>query len=307
MTAGKATAFIEDTNLPFVVRGPGIQAGCKTSVPSSFIDMAPTFLDIAGVPNADRPSFLDGRSLLRQWQSPNDVLPGTGDGNNFEVLNIEYWGSNGVFMPQGFSTKNATYKSLRIVGERFAYLYTHWCYTNEIELYNTIDDPYELRNLARDPDIQTTKLLHRLNAMLLVQKSCTTDVCQNPWGVLMANSTLPTIGTLRDAMHTIYDDHFAAFPRVHIDGCLGFQSTANERPFWPPSAEETLYENKESTATLGPSRKFKPLVKENEVPQGTIEQRYVTLDEIMRGTRKLTAEELDKDQEYVIRSSGRGN
>ncbi|CAI6339932.1 unnamed protein product [Periconia digitata] len=276
MTAGKATAFIEDTNLPFVVRGPGIQAESKTSIPSSFIDIAPTLLDIAGVSEADRPSFLDGRSVLPQWKDPNAELPGAGDGNNFEVLNIEYWGSNGVFIPN-------------------------------VELYNTIDDPYELNNLARDPNAETTKLLNRLNAMLLVQKSCSTDVCQNPWMVLLANSTLPAVSTLKQSMHSMYDEHFASFPKVNIARCLGFQSTANEAPFWPPGAKEYLYENKNSTEALGPSRKFTPTVPENETPQGTEEQRHVTIDEIMQSTRELTADELNKDQEYVTRSSGRGS
>lgn len=306
MTAGKATAFIEDTNLPFVVRGPGIAPGSKSSVPSSFIDMAPTLLDIAGVSKQNLPFFLDGRSLLDQWKDPEATCKeGTGKGNNFEVLNIEYWGSNGVFVPSGPTTQNATYKSLRIVGSEFAYLYTHWCYSNEIELYNTIDDPYELKNLARNPDKDTQKLLHRMNAMLLVQKSCSTTVCQNPWTILLANTSLPVVTTLKDAMNTIYDEHFASFPQVHIQACLGFQSTANEAPFWPPGAEELLYENKESTAALGPSSKFIPLVPENETPQGTREQRHATIEEIMRSSRPLTEEELDRSQDRGTTSSGR--
>jgi N-acetylglucosamine-6-sulfatase len=305
MTAGKATAFIEDTNLPFVIRGPGIQPGSKTTIPSSFIDMAPTFLEIAGVPKDEQPAFLDGRSLLNQWKNPEaERGEGAGQGNNFEVLNIEYWGSNGVLAPGGFSTKNATYKSLRIVGSNFAYLYTHWCYSNEIELYNTIKDPYELNNLARDPDDDTQRLLHRLNAMLLVQKSCTTNVCQNPWTVLLENTSLPAVTTLKDAMNSSYDTHFAAFPLVHIKACLGFQSTDNEAPFFPLGAEELLYENKESTAALGPSYKFTPIVPGNETPQGTKQQRYLTIEEILVNSRPLTEEELDRSQHRTPRSSG---
>ena len=49
------------------------------------------------------------------------------------------------------------------------------------------------------------------------------------------------------------------------------------------------------------------MVPENETPQGTAKQRHVTLEEIMRSTRKLTADELNKDQEYTIRSSGNGS
>lgn len=298
-----------DTNYlyPVVVRGPGIKAGSKTTVPSSFIDMAPTLLEIAGLPKEEYPPFLDGRSLFSQWKDPEsaECAQGSGKGNNYEVLNIEYWGQNGVFVPSGATTLNATYKSLRIVGSEFAYLYTHWCYSNEIELYNTIDDPYELKNLARDPDEVTQKLLNRMNAMLLVQKSCTTNVCQNPWTVLLANSSLPAVTTLKDALDPIYDAHFASFPQVHIKACLGFQSTENEAPFWPAGAEEHLYENKESTAALGPSSKFTPMVPENDPPAGTDDQRHATIEEIMRSARPLTEEELDKTQDRKTTSSGR--
>ncbi|KAH8728884.1 hypothetical protein GQ44DRAFT_497326 [Phaeosphaeriaceae sp. PMI808] len=109
-----------------------------------------------------------------------------------------------------------------------------------------------------------------------------------------------------DAMDPIYDKHFAAFPIVNIAQCLGFQSTANEAPLWPPSTKEQLYGNKQSTARLGPSFKFKPMALENEIPQGTREQRHATIEEIMQSARELTEGELNKDQEYIIQSSGRG-
>lgn len=142
MTAGKTTSFAEDTNLPFVVRGPGVPAGVKSHLPGAHIDLAPTFLKIAGVEESDFPPFLDGRSLLEQWHDPGMQYPAAGEGNVQEVLNVEYWGSVRFDYPWGPTFDNATYKSLRIVGQQFGYLYNHWCGTNERELYNTVVSTY---------------------------------------------------------------------------------------------------------------------------------------------------------------------
>ena len=54
---GKAFPFEFDTHVPFLVRGPGIQAGSLRSQPVLNIDIAPTFLDIAGV---WKPHHMDG-------------------------------------------------------------------------------------------------------------------------------------------------------------------------------------------------------------------------------------------------------
>lgn len=139
MANGKATPFVEDTNLPFVVRGPGIPAGLNSSLVSSHIDLAPTFLDIAGLDTEDWPSFLDGRSLLEQWKNPKMNIDEAGQGNNREVLNVEYWGSGRVGV-LGFNqgSPQNTYKTLRIVGDGIGYLYSSWCGTNEVDLYDTI-------------------------------------------------------------------------------------------------------------------------------------------------------------------------
>lgn len=68
--AGKALPFAEDTNVPFLVRGPGVPAKVSSRVPGAHLDLAPTFLEIAGVDEADYPPFFDGRSLLSQWTDP---------------------------------------------------------------------------------------------------------------------------------------------------------------------------------------------------------------------------------------------
>ncbi|KAF2247756.1 amidase signature enzyme [Trematosphaeria pertusa] len=69
--AGKSRPYLEDTNIPMVVRGPGIPAGATSKIPSTHIDFALTFLDIAAVAEADHPKLFDGRSLLGEWKNAN--------------------------------------------------------------------------------------------------------------------------------------------------------------------------------------------------------------------------------------------
>ena len=50
-----------DTRVPFVIRGPGIPAGLHLEQPATLVDLAPTFLAMAGI---SKPASMDGRSLL---------------------------------------------------------------------------------------------------------------------------------------------------------------------------------------------------------------------------------------------------
>ena len=61
LVKGKAFPFDVDTKVPFVVRGPHIPSGSVLSEPVLNIDLAPTFLDIAGVP---QPKHMDGKSIV---------------------------------------------------------------------------------------------------------------------------------------------------------------------------------------------------------------------------------------------------
>eukprot|EP00966_Prymnesium_polylepis_P295450 6822588-Prymnesium_polylepis.1 len=50
-----------DTRVHLLARGPGIPAGSTMAFPATMVDLAPTFLSIAGLP---KPPTMDGRSLL---------------------------------------------------------------------------------------------------------------------------------------------------------------------------------------------------------------------------------------------------
>ncbi|RMZ73629.1 arylsulfatase [Pyrenophora seminiperda CCB06] len=216
--AGKALFYAEDTNLPFAVRGPGIPPG---GLPSTHIDLAPTFLDIAGLPSDKYPSFLDGASLLAQWQRPHQPSgPQPGNGNARETLNIGFWGLCVAEAPSnkelGGPFLNNTYKAVRILGDDGnSWLFTKWC-TGDVEMYHTATDPWELHNIADSQDPYYKRAPTRLNAILMLPEG-----------------SGETLTSFEDAMAPRYDGFFDTFPRVSFQECLQVQSAINEAPFYP--------------------------------------------------------------------------
>ncbi|CAI0650882.1 unnamed protein product [Colletotrichum noveboracense] len=224
VAAGKATPYADDTNLPFVVRGPGVPSGVKSSLPGSHVDLAPTFLEIAGVNPEDFPPFLDGRSLFDQWLQPESGYKSQNQGVGRELLNVEFWGSRIIEAPAASEVGtilNNSYKTLRLVGNEFSWLFVKWC-TNEMELYNTQDDPYELVNLINSTDTSVQQLLTRLNAILMVTKSCTQETCRDPWAVLQPPNS-SQITTLTEALSSDHDAFFASIPQVQFNECMQYQ------------------------------------------------------------------------------------
>lgn len=57
----KQHPFETDIRVPLLVRGPGVEAGSAPAALVGNVDMAPTWLALAG---AQPPSFMDGKSLL---------------------------------------------------------------------------------------------------------------------------------------------------------------------------------------------------------------------------------------------------
>ncbi len=62
---GKSFPFESDVRVPFLVRGPGVGRGRVVQSLIGNVDLAPTFLEIAGLPI---PSHMDGASIFRFFQ-----------------------------------------------------------------------------------------------------------------------------------------------------------------------------------------------------------------------------------------------
>lgn len=290
--AGKALPYAEDTNVPFVVRGPGVPANVKSRIPGSHLDLAPTFLDIAGVNQENWPRFFDGRSLLRQWQGKPER-----DTVGKELLNVEFWGGCHFEAPPFTSYPENSYKTLRIIDEADnSWLYAKWCSGDE-ELYDTSNDPYELENLAvtRVNDTETRRLINRLNALLMVTKSCSEETCRNPWSILRApaaSNTTNVFNNLNGAMAPGHDAFFAGFPRIAFKECMTYQYVSNEEPFYPASSaalQEQYRLPTDNFVSVAPESFLAP---SNDKLEGAWDQRHVTLDTIMLSARQLRDDEL---------------
>ncbi|KAI3328131.1 arylsulfatase [Xylariaceae sp. AK1471] len=290
--AGKSLPYLEDTNIPLIVRGPGVPAGKTSRVPSAPLDFPPTFLEIGGVRREDFPEMFDGRSLLTDWKNPNHVVSSGPHEDTHEIMNIEFWGKGNIessFQVAEVDPSNSSYKTLRVVGEDHSYLYSRWC-TNETELYNTQNDPFELHNLADNNDTDTKRLLSRLNALLLATKSCSDQTCRNPWKILQP-------GSLDQALNPEYDDHFNSIPQVTFQECLTHQLFENEKPYLPDNPQLGMAYRKPTDNYAEPvlPNPFSDPVEGNGEPQGGPEQRSVTLQQVMARAKELTKRQLGQE------------
>lgn len=216
---GKSCPYEEDINVPMVIRGPTIKAGSSVNVATTHTDIAPTILRLGQVP---LPDYLDGTAIPLVDPNPSS--------QNFEYAQVQYWGRGGLSSYPGIEgLQNNTYKSLRILGQGYSYLYSVWC-TNEHELYDMTIDPTQMHNLYKSYTYQPNEPLRdakgkysinrlesRLDALLLVLKSCKASTCYQPWSALHPEGD---VASLVDAMDPKYDRFYEQKQnRVSFDWC----------------------------------------------------------------------------------------
>ena len=187
MTWGKWTPYEEDIRVPLVVRGPGVPAGRKLDHLVLNNDLAPTLADIAG---ADKPSFVDGRSLMpllkknppppRDWRQ-SFLIEGIFETSGDLI-------SPGLFLTGDPPPDNWRQK-IRTNGKQIArewgrpgfqavrtgdHLYVEY-ETGERELYDLGKDPHELDNIYPNAD---PRLLKNLKARLDTLGECYGSYCK---------------------------------------------------------------------------------------------------------------------------------
>jgi iduronate 2-sulfatase len=141
---GKGKLWERALHVPLVVAGPGIVQGASCTEPVSLLDLYPTLVELTGMPAPATP--LDGRSL-RAW-----LTQGRDPG----------WRGHAVSF-YGSSAGQQLMATVRTARHR----YTVDAKREPVELVDLQVDPYERRNLVRDPALATER--QRLHALLVAE------------------------------------------------------------------------------------------------------------------------------------------
>ncbi len=133
----KRSAYEESIRVPLLLRYPKL--GVKDKLVDALalnIDLAPTFLDFAGVPV---PPAMQGRS----WRPLLEAKAGQKGGQDVawrKSFFYEYFFEHGFFTPTTLAVRTEQAKLIQYPGHE------DW-----MELFDLRADPYEMKNLARDP------------------------------------------------------------------------------------------------------------------------------------------------------------
>jgi N-acetylglucosamine-6-sulfatase len=145
---GKKLLYEPSIRVPLIMRGPGIPAGLRLRQPVANIDLAPTFVQVA---EATPGLTMDGSSLLTLFANPvtelnrDLVIENAPGAKNFAAIRTE------------------------------RYLYAEYA-SGERELYDLIQDPFQLKSLHADPAYDAVE--QELAVRLAWARSCTGDACR---------------------------------------------------------------------------------------------------------------------------------
>lgn len=175
---GKQFLYDEGMRTPFIVRGPGIGRGTIRSDLIEHIDMAATSLAWAGLP---APSWMQGRDIFAKDYSRRDAVFAARDRcdetvDRIRSVRTEQFKYIRNFHPQRPLLQPNAYKDAKPVLQRLRELHAQGKLTAQQEellfspiraveeLYDVRSDPFEIRNLAGQPQFRST--LETLRARL---------------------------------------------------------------------------------------------------------------------------------------------
>lgn len=129
----KRCAYEESIRIPLLAHYPAlIPENSRCSAVVTNIDMAPTFLELAGV---NPPAAMNGQSLARLLKEPSNS-----DSHRTALLYEYYWEPAFPQTPTTFALRGRQYKLIQYHGL--------W---DTDELYDIVADPQETQNLINDP------------------------------------------------------------------------------------------------------------------------------------------------------------
>ena len=163
LRGGKSSPYEEDIHVPFIIRGPGIEAGATLhGYITGNVDFAPTIAELAGVVP---PDYVDGRSMVKLFGPENLAIS---DWRSAYLL--EFYGFNQPGEDPHAPAPAPEYLGLRTQN----YLYVEY-QDGFIELYDMIADPAEMVNIAATAD---KSLLKHLSEWLHELATCSGRQCR---------------------------------------------------------------------------------------------------------------------------------
>ncbi|TRX95422.1 hypothetical protein FHL15_003753 [Xylaria flabelliformis] len=216
---GKTCGYEEDINVPLIVRGPGVTPNYTTDIVTSHTDLAPTFLELLGIPLRDD---FDGKPI----PVTKAEIEAT-EQTRREHVNVEYWGiaiSEGIHQP--LTREHNTYKAIRLSSVDYSLYYS----VDPGQLNNLLASSDSVSNKTLVAGLPKEKVASRLDALLFVLKSCQGLTCREPWRQL---HPIGDVNTLADALDARFDDFYEAEQtRVRYEFCANGYIIDAEGPMW---------------------------------------------------------------------------
>lgn len=182
VASGKGSLYEEGIRVPFVAIGPGCKLGRTGSIIST-VDIAPTILDLAGVAAPD----LDGRSFAPLLREKGTVDPGAPALVQYGIRPYQPAPAAAEPAPSTIAApalsaaprlsddptpRGGSYYGIR--GSDWTFI--HVLDTNEFEMYDLRNDPYQLSNVY--PRLSPTAQA-LLKATLAELTTCKADTCRS--------------------------------------------------------------------------------------------------------------------------------
>ncbi|XP_036383342.1 N-acetylglucosamine-6-sulfatase-like [Megalops cyprinoides] len=182
---GKRHLYECDIRVPLMVRGPGIKPNQTLRAPVLNIDLAPTFLDIAGfnlsTVNMDGQSFLHhmAPSLRNGTTRPYFLVEHTGEGHSDSDPACPKLGPGlshcfpDCICEDAF---NNTYACVRMLTDKNLQYCEFADSESFVEVYDLTSDPHQMENILKKVD---PTLLQTMNQRLIKLQSCEGSTCWN--------------------------------------------------------------------------------------------------------------------------------